>query len=121
MRTPLLLLVFLSGCGAPMDEDLFFETDAGFSSAEGDAGHDAGTRVDAGVDGPDSGLPDASVPEADAGAPDAGLPDAGPPDAGASLRIVVLSDLNGSYGSTTYEASVHQAVAAITGTVRPDL
>lgn len=119
----LLLLVFLAGCGAPMEEEPFEVEvpegdDAGFIAVEVDAGDDGGLalRVDAGVAPVDSGVPDAAVPTPDAGPPDAGLP-----DAGAALRIVVLSDLNGSYGSTTYEASVHQAIAAITGTVRPDL
>ena len=36
------------------------------------------------------------------------------------LRIVVLSDFNGSYGSTRYEASVRSAVAA-TRRLQPDL
>ncbi|MCA9580141.1 MAG: metallophosphoesterase, partial [Myxococcales bacterium] len=36
--------------------------------------------------------------------------DAGPT---APIRVVVISDLNGSYGSTTYEASVHDAVSEI--------
>jgi hypothetical protein len=58
----------------------------------------------------------------DAASSDAGATagsDAGS-DAGA-LRVAVLSDLNGSYGSTTYESTVHQAVAALRTTVRPDL
>jgi hypothetical protein len=37
------------------------------------------------------------------------------------LRIVVLSDLNGSYGSTTYEPEVHLAVALTRDVWRPDL
>lgn len=49
---------------------------------------------------------------------------AGPPDMGtpgfAPLRIIVVSDLNDSYGSTTYSAPVHDAVAAIVGRA-PDL
>lgn len=55
----------------------------------------------------------------DADAPDPGDPDASVPQA--PLKIVVMSDLNGSYGSTTYEASVHQAVAAITTRDKPDV
>jgi hypothetical protein len=41
-------------------------------------------------------------------------------DAGASIRVVVLSDLNGEYGATTYETSVHGAVAR-TVALAPDL
>lgn len=37
------------------------------------------------------------------------------------LRIVVLGDLNGSYGATEYAAAVHRAVAAIVDVWRPDL
>ncbi len=38
-----------------------------------------------------------------------------------SLRIVVISDLNDSYGATTYSSTVRAAVTAITDRVRPDL
>lgn len=38
-----------------------------------------------------------------------------------SLRIAVISDLNDSYGSTTYGDTVHAAVAALAGQVKPDL
>ena len=83
---------------------------------------DAGNTLfeDAGTAPPDAGP---TTPVEDAGTADAGSPptDAGTPDAGASLRIAVLSDLNGSYGATTYETSVHNAVAALTQTVKPDL
>jgi hypothetical protein len=37
------------------------------------------------------------------------------------VRIVVISDLNGSYGSTAYEPEVHQAVRMIREAWRPDL
>jgi 3',5'-cyclic AMP phosphodiesterase CpdA len=37
------------------------------------------------------------------------------------LRVVVISDLNGSYGSTEYEPEVHRAVALIRERWRPDL
>lgn len=38
-----------------------------------------------------------------------------------NLRIVVLADLNGSYGSTTYGAPVHAAVEATVSSIRPDI
>lgn len=44
-----------------------------------------------------------------------------PPDRGPSLRLVVLSDLNDSYGSTTYSTPVHRAVVEIRERLRPDL
>lgn len=48
----------------------------------------------------------------------------GPLDMGtpgfAPLRVIVVSDLNDSYGSTTYSAAVHDAVAAIVARA-PDL
>ncbi len=126
----LLGLVLLPlACGPGEATDLPGDVDAG---AEGDAGavsptpdEDAGTTPleDAGSPPPDGGP---TLPSDDAGSstPDAGPPspsDAGMPDAGASLRIVVLSDLNSSYGSTTYEPSVHNAVAALTSSIQPDL
>ncbi len=43
-----------------------------------------------------------------------------PPLAGAGLRVAVVSDLNGSYGSTRYDPGVHRAVARIVA-LRPDL
>jgi 3',5'-cyclic AMP phosphodiesterase CpdA len=42
----------------------------------------------------------------------AAVPDLGGPVV-MPLRVVVISDLNGSYGSTDYEASVHAGVAAV--------
>ena len=127
MRVALALTVLLLsplGCGAGTADLL-----------PGDLAEDGGQGMDGGTppqESPDSGTPavpdagpveaaDAGNPPYDAGTPDAGVQDAGTPDAGATLRVVVLSDLNGSYGATTYETSVHQAVAAITSTVKPDL
>jgi predicted MPP superfamily phosphohydrolase len=43
------------------------------------------------------------------------------PPARGDVRIVVISDLNSSYGSTEYEPPVHRAVALIRETWRPDL
>ncbi|HEX2187926.1 MAG TPA: metallophosphoesterase, partial [Longimicrobiaceae bacterium] len=41
--------------------------------------------------------------------------------AGGRFRVVVVSDLNGPYGSTTYGPEVHRAVRLIRETWRPDL
>lgn len=135
-RRVLLSLLLLVACGpldAPLDVDppqepALVDTapdddDAGTeaTSDAGDPVDDAGTPdLDAGVTTP--GPADAGL---DAGSPaliDAGRPlDAGVADAGTRLRVVVLSDLNGSYGSTGYETSVHQAITALRTTVKPDL
>lgn len=92
---------------------------------------DAPAQVDA-LPTSDSGSADASrdVPPVDVVALDApgradAVADVGPDraDAGApvTLRIAVISDLNDSYGSTTYSGAVRAAVAAITRQIRPDL
>lgn len=126
----LLGLVLLPlACGPGEVTELPGEGDAGepvsdsgtvFPSPEDDAGTPA--TADAGTPPPDAG-PVGPPEDAGASVPDAGPTplDAGTPDAGASLRIVVLSDLNSSYGSTTYEPSVHNAVSALTSSVKPDL
>ena len=138
MRLALVALIGTSliACGPPVDDTDWPEPDAGedLFVSEVDAGT---TNADAGVSIPDAGLetsdagttpPDAGITTADAGltTPDAGTTtrDAGStpsPDAGATLRIVVLSDLNGSYGATTYDANVHAAVNALKTTLQPDL
>jgi|GEM_PF-791935 len=41
--------------------------------------------------------------------------------AGPSVRVAIVSDINGSFGSTTYEDSVHLGVAAIVDGIRPDV
>lgn len=43
------------------------------------------------------------------------------PEAEGRLRLAVLSDLNGSYGSVTYGEDVHSAVQALLASLRPDL
>lgn len=66
----------------------------------------------------DTGPPDPETTAADAttssGPLDMGTPEPPP------LRVIVVSDLNDSYGSTTYSAPVHDAVAAIVARA-PDL
>ncbi|MCA2977413.1 MAG: metallophosphoesterase, partial [Myxococcaceae bacterium] len=131
-------VVLLAGCGGAVDHeppqepvlvdftrDEDARDDAGggtFDAGATDAGATDAGATDAGAT--DAGATDAGATDAgatDAGATDAGATDAGATDAGTRLRVVVLSDLNGSYGSTTYEPSVHQAIAALRATVRPDL
>lgn len=104
---------------------------AGCSGELGDApaGDDAGAIDDVSAIGDAPGLDDGTHDggldaATDADAASDTSPDAPPTDAkpaGATLRIAVLSDLNGSYGSTTYESSVHAAVAALVDGVKPDL
>jgi hypothetical protein len=98
-------------------------TDAGIDDGASDAGDDH--NGDAGS--ADAGSEDAG--SADAGSEDAGSEDAGSADAGSvdpveppspPLRVAVISDLNGSYGSTTYGSAVHAAVAALLASP-PDL
>ncbi|MCA3011418.1 MAG: metallophosphoesterase [Myxococcaceae bacterium] len=101
-------VVLLAGCGGAVDHEPPQEPVLVDFTRDEDARDDAG-----------GGTFDAGA--TDAGATDAGATDAGATDAGTRLRVVVLSDLNGSYGSTTYEPSVHQAIAALRATVRPDL
>lgn len=116
---PSLLTLALLACGpVPLDEDV----DAGTTPPpDASLAQDSGAP-DAGPGAEDAGTVEEDAGALDAGPPDAGAADAGTPDAGPSrLRIVVLSDLNGSYGSTTYEAAVHQAVAALVTEVRPDV
>lgn len=56
------------------------------------------------------------------GSPGAGpAPRAAPDPPRGELRVVVVSDLNGSYGSTDYEPTVERAVALIRDVWRPDL
>ncbi len=47
-------------------------------------------------------------------------PDPTDPSRG-DLRVVVVSDLNGAYGSTAYEPEVHRTVRLIREVWRPDL
>lgn len=48
----------------------------------------------------------------------AAIPEAAPE---ARVRVVVLSDMNGRYGSALYREQVHEAVQAVTGSIRPSL
>lgn len=102
-----LLLLALPGCG---------------EGTIGGRGLDRGTR-DAAVVARDAGAPgDAAGPLADRGAQadsSAEPPDAAPPPQ--ALRFAVLSDINASYGSTTYGAAVKAAVQELIGRIKPDL
>ncbi len=61
----------------------------------------------------DTGAVDTSA--TDTGATDTATGDTGPADTADTtpLQVAVISDLNGSYGSTTYGSEVHAAVAAL--------
>lgn len=66
-------------------------------------------------------LSTAAAPAAKAAAPrDAPTVEPAPPAAPGPLRVAVISDLNGSYGSTQYMDSVHAAVDRLVA-VSPDL
>jgi hypothetical protein len=109
--------------------------DVAMSPTPGDAASDGATDVTA-LDAPvlDANVPaDAPsrvdvLPTIDVGRADAVadvVADVGTDraDAGApvTFRIAVISDLNDSYGSTTYSGTVRSAVTAITRQIRPDL
>ena len=122
-----LVAVFaLAGCGVdPLPEP-----------AARDGGSDEGAAPDvpaalrdvARIDAPARDVA-ADQPAADAGARDAVVPTDALADAAgdradvaaAPLRIAVISDLNGSYGATTYSSTVRAAVTALTARIRPDL
>ncbi len=127
------LALALSACGAPDDApsdtvaDAAPGVDAGLDVASVDAPVDA-PRMDVAADVRAPVDVPADAPRVDGGGADGAL-DASAADAAVSsdapgsgaLRIVVLSDLNDSYGSTTYGSTVHAAVTAITTRLRPDL
>lgn len=141
IRWPLLSLVAvfaLAGCGAdPLPEPV--ARDAGIDDGAAPdvpavpdvpAGFDVPAVPGdvARMDAPDGALAD-DRPAVDARARDAVLPvDARADVAGdradvvaAPLRIAVISDLNDSYGATTYSSTVRAAVTALTTRIRPDL
>jgi hypothetical protein len=107
VRIPsLLALAACAACVQPLDPD---EVDlSGFADAGPDAGAD---DVDAGSDEVDAGavFDAGSEPVVDGGTA-----------FDAPLRVVVLSDLNGSYGSTSYGGAVHDAVDDVIA-LAPDL
>lgn len=82
---------------------------------------DAETGANADTATTDTGAVDTSA--TDTGATDTGATDTSPADTSdtgaedtadaAPLQVAVISDLNGSYGSTTYGSEVHAAVAAL--------
>lgn len=102
----LLAVVLLLGCAGAADE----------APVDGDAAVAETSAVDD-TAALDTGTLDTGAPVEDA--PVEVAVDAAP--AGASLRIAVLSDLNGSYGSTTYESTVHNAVKALIAKAKPDV
>jgi hypothetical protein len=113
-RRAALALACVVGCAdAPARE-----TETGAWTETASSGQDEGASTTSGAS------PDASTGATESG--DADTSDGAPPipDMGAPspepLRVVVVSDLNDSYGSTTYSPPVHDAVAAIVARA-PDL
>ncbi|MBM4279454.1 MAG: hypothetical protein FJ137_01390 [Deltaproteobacteria bacterium] len=120
---PGVALCLLAACGEPAGDVVvrWQDRDAGADvvAPVADAGEALDPVIDAGApDAVDAGEPDvvdAGEPDVvDAGEPD--VVDAGEADAGepaTPLRVAVISDLNGSYGATTYGSPVHAAVDAL--------
>lgn len=121
---------------APLDPDTPHpDASAELADAAGTTDHDEPGLTPADAGSRDADPADADPPDADP--PDAGPLDADPPDAGPlhptpahpdhpightvaltpssldPIRVAVISDMNGSYGSTTYGAAVHAAITAI--------
>lgn len=70
---------------------------------------------------PAPAMDDAGTP-APQDAPDLGALDQGiPQDQPRVYSVAVISDLNGGYGSTTYQDEVHEAITWIKDSLRPDL
>jgi hypothetical protein len=121
----LVILGVLAGTGCGTGElDVVVERRGPTGDASGDAGSD--DLADAGRDaGGDAGSEDAAdagnddpVDGGSADVVDAGTGAIDPPTP--PLHVAVISDLNGSYGSTTYGSTVHAAVAALLASP-PDL
>lgn len=114
MRTLAIVLVVLGACGdAGSDEsttDAWNPTSTGASSGPLTAGNSSGAIVESSGGATSSDGGDTTG----ARVPDVGVPGFPP------VRVVVISDLNDSYGSTTYSTPVHDAVAAILA-LSPDL
>lgn len=101
------------GCGASDDRPQLGTTSSAGASTSGESpsttSHGASTSTSSAGD--ESTLDDASGGES---SPlDLGVP-------AEPLRVAVLADLNGPYGSTDYESTVHDAAAAIAA-MQPDL
>ena len=107
LTAALLATVALTGC-----------SDDSRSGGAAGAGAGAGAPTSSGDGGDASGPASSGAGAAGAAG---GRGSGGGGGAPVSLRVAVISDLNDSYGSTTYGDAVHQAVAAIAGQVKPDL
>ncbi len=98
-------LVLVAGCTAELGS-----SDGGPWARDGARDGAVDAALDAAIDAAegrwDAGaIEDGGTVERDAGALDGG--------AARPLRVVVISDLNGSYGSTTYGSAVHAAVRRV--------
>jgi acid phosphatase type 7 len=114
MRLRAIAIAMLGACGDPAsgdsttDASSSSETSSGASSLDG--GSTSGSAADSSAAATSSDADDSTGMKV----PDVGVPGFEP------VRVVVISDLNDSYGSTTYSQPVHDAVDAIVA-LAPDL
>lgn len=102
-------------------------TDAAGDSTASDPGDDDapaedGSRTSGGPEPASTGEGTDTAVEPDSGNGDAADDTTGPPPIPPiqPIMVAVVSDLNGSYGSTTYQAEVHAAAAAVVA-LQPDV
>jgi hypothetical protein len=113
-RASIWVLALALGCADASDDDssLASSTDDHTSSSGTSAAVTSGGGTSSGTS---TSMDD---PDPDTSSSSGALPDMGVP--AEPLRVVVISDFNGSYGSTTYGQAVHDAVQAVVG-LGPDL
>ncbi len=131
------LIIALSGtaaCGSDTMSEGFDQPEFSDVTDQTDTGHDANpSPQDATHDQDVATTPDVSfndiepdtdtdkITDTEISDPDATDIDADTPPDKTVYTIAVISDLNGSYGSTTYSQTVHKAVSWITEQVNPNL
>ena len=102
MLRRLWILGLCAGC-VPSESPGVRVAGSGSNPGGGDSRPNGGDSANSGDSGPDSGPDSGTDSDTDSGT-DSGV---------LSLRVAVVSDLNGSYGSTSYSSDVDDAVSAI--------
>jgi len=114
MRSAVLVLASLLACGDGNDPARSDTAWTSTGSSDGAGSTDDAPASDATTTTSPQTTSTDGTDDGEEPPPDMGTPGFGP------LRIAVVSDLNGSYGSTSYEATVHAGVAAVVA-LAPDL